>query len=262
MAVIIAVTSGIIFGCSLLIVHQIDPDYTFARFVRAYALYKKRYIIDGFGFGWNDSLYGAVQVLRLMFGLLPTYSPVASRAVSALGAMSLLGFVWLAVGGRLRRGEAFFAAAAFCVLFTPVYAQYHILIFAGVLAVLTLESAQGARRPSLAWAWPGLVLFIATGCMADLAPTPGLALLLMLSVAFFILRLHAEEGGDMITVVSLLVLAPLGGPYANGVLIAGLLATAMLALFVRGARRPVGTAGPVVARVQWRIQPAVRAYRG
>jgi hypothetical protein len=257
--VVIAAISGEIFFCSLLIVHQIDTGYEFSSFVNGYDLYQKKYIIDGLGLAWNDSLYGAVQILRLMFGLTPAYSRVASGIVSAMGVVSLLGFVWLAAGGRLRRGEAFFAAAAFCALFTPVYGQYHILIFVGVLAVLALESV---RRPNLQWAWLGFVLLAVIGCAADLVPNRISVLLLLLGSVFIITRLRVEDGDDMIWVVSLLVLAPLGGQYANGVLVAALLAAAMLALYVRAVRRPVVTAAPFIAWFQGRIRNAAKAYRG
>jgi hypothetical protein len=244
---LIAAISGVVFGCSLLAVHHLDPDFTFSSFQRGYALYQQRYIIDGMGLSWNDSFYGAVMTLRCIFGLAPAYSAVASGAVTAVAAVTLLGFAWLAVSGRLHPGEAFFIAAAFCVLFTPVYGQYHILIFAGVLAVLGLETAQGGRRLCLQWAWPGLLLFAALGWAVEVAPAPGPVLLLLLSVVLAVARLQADEEGDMIAVISLLVLSPLGGQYTNGLPIAALLAASLVALYARAARRPIGTAAPLIA---------------
>ena len=178
--VLIATLSGAVFGLSLFAAHHVDHVYSFSSFWGAYGLYQQDYIVDGLGLASNDSLYGAVTILRLMIGLAPAYSATASHAVTAVGVLVLLGFVWLAVNGRMRRAEAVFAAAVSCTLFTPVYGEYHILIFVSVLLVLGLETAAGTAVPRLGWALPGFALLAPLACAADMVPSPATALLLML----------------------------------------------------------------------------------
>lgn len=236
---LVAGLSGVVFVCSLLIVHYIDPGYTFSSFVRGYGIYQQRYVVEGMGLLWNDSLFGAVMRLICVFGLACPYSALASDLVIAIAGATLLCFVWLADSGRLRRSEAFFVAASCCVLFTPVYAQYHMLVFGGVLAILGFEAAQGTGRPNLRWAWIALALFTILCWAVDVAPSPVTALPVLLGAVLAVASLRSEYEGDMLAVVSLLVLTPLGGQFGNGLAVAALLSATLAALYVRAARRPM-----------------------
>jgi hypothetical protein len=148
--------------------------------------------------------------------------------------------VWLAIKGKLRRREAVFAAACFCTLFTPIYAEYHILIFAGVLTVFVLDVAQGGTAPRLFWVWPGFLLLLCLGYTTDLAPTPMSAWLLLCGPLSLIAIYRLAGVWDEIPLLTtLLAMSPLGGGYSNGTLIAILLTASLTTLYIRAMQRPL-----------------------
>jgi len=234
-----ALLSGLVFVLSLAAAHHIDRAYSFRMFYRAYSLYRQDYIVNGVGLVWNDSLYALVTEFRHLAGLAPGYSAAAFHAVTDVGIIAMLGYIWLAGTGRIRPVEGVFIAAAFCTLFTPVYGQYHILIFAAVLAVLGLNCTEGATPPRLGWVWPAFAVLTAVAWAVDLEPIRTTALCLLLAPAAVIALLRAHNNDDLPAVVSLLVLSPLGGTYGNGSVIAVLLTAALAVLYERAARREV-----------------------
>lgn len=234
-----ALLSGLVFVFSLAAAHHVDPAYSFRSFYKAYSLYRQSYIVNGSGQGWNDSLYGLVLEFRHLAAFAPDYSAAAFHAVTDLGILAMLGYIWLAVTGRIRPVECVFIAAAFCTLFTPVYGQYHILIFAAVLAVLGLNCTEAATPPRLGWVWPAFAALASVAWAIDLTPSATTALLLLFGPVIVVALLSVNGGDDMQAVVSLLVLSPLGGVHGNGSVIAALLTAALALLYGRAARRGI-----------------------
>lgn len=250
-----AVAAGVTGLAALMAAHAIDPQYSLQAFLQGYATYRHNYVLHDDGLGWNDSLYGAIRAVRSLFGSTPSYDPGASNAVTCLALLVTGGFVWLALTRRLARVEAIFVALAVCTLFTPVYGQYHILVFAAPVLIFALDSGGRARAHGVGAFLPAYVMLLLPCMIASYTPSGAIGIILAgSSVLVAGLLWHMEpqkERGSrserLILVASLLALSPVGGAISNGLAIAALLFAAVCIVLLNASMRPGALARPIDA---------------
>jgi hypothetical protein len=161
---------SLMFGLSFYAAHALYPEYTIANFLKGVAIYGQVYVAGGAGFRMGSSFYGLIRSLNhgLHLGI-----PFAAEMKIYYGASIVLLFVatwavWQACirnhsrtryhrevegpnrhGGIINRSEpwlraiaAFFLVAFYCIL-SPVFADYHLLVFVAplVLAILYQDTA-------------------------------------------------------------------------------------------------------------------------
>jgi hypothetical protein len=136
---------------SLLIVHAADPEYTFDQFLNGYRTYAKVYIEGDMGLDWNFSLLGMTRFLRDILGLHPTYNETCYLLVRVTGILAALASIGLALARRLTMVQAAFLATALSMLFTPVFAFYHMTEFAVPLFLILAAKGEAVdvRRDRL-----------------------------------------------------------------------------------------------------------------
>jgi hypothetical protein len=114
---------------SFIAAHLIDPNYTVSAFLAGLKLYNDYTLAAGRGVAFGSSLWGAAAALG---------SPHWPGIISALPLLLLVPMLYAAWTKRLSYGDQAFICAAVSALSTPVFADYHLLIF---VAPLLLEDA-------------------------------------------------------------------------------------------------------------------------
>jgi hypothetical protein len=239
----IAILVGI---TSLLVAHAIDPNYTISGFLRGYALYHKDYVIGDAGLLWNDSLYGAAKSIWHLSGAAVAYNAPVAIAISGLAVLMIGALLWLSLTKRISLIEASFLAPAMCALFTPVYAQYHILALAGPVLILACDKGGRLARFDTVGFWFSLVVLQALCLLNWLHPdTATLAAVVFgAGIMPLVLRYLARRSAHpaptecLILTISLLVLSPLGSGLSNGLAIAALLLTTCGLVIAKGMTQP------------------------
>ena len=126
--------SVVIAVASFLTVTSLYPAYTLSSFSHAVGLYYKHYVIGDWGLAYGSSFFGlaksAVRFLPYDYNL-----SMINKAVAALWGTTLLLAVALFKYGRLGRRSIFFVLCAIYTLASSVFADYHLLVFFGVLLV-------------------------------------------------------------------------------------------------------------------------------
>jgi hypothetical protein len=142
----IAVFTAIVGVVCFFTVHAIDPAYTVAGFFRGYGIYVRVYSEGDEGLTWNSSLFGLTKEIRAGLGLQPYYNATAYAVVFCTGLIVAAVALRLAWVGGLTKVETLFLGMSFYVLFTPVFAVYHMLDFA---APLFATVAERQNRPKI-----------------------------------------------------------------------------------------------------------------
>ena len=247
----LAVISIVGAGLGLAVSNRIDSAYDLPHFVRGLHLYCDLTVFGDAGLGWNTSFYGLLRNILKSSGLqvAPLVDPstvfILLTITSSVGAVLLVAVLMMLFRRKLTLTEATFIAASWNALFTPVYAEYHVLAMAAPLLILIRRhrmSAIGVRSlgiwgPFIAvsaasqifWAWPGwasltLLLLISAGIpvMASLPASR---------------QPELTRTESMILVVCILCLSPLGGTVSNGVAISMLLLVGCGVVTVLGLNR-------------------------
>ena len=171
----IAVASAI-FGASYFAAHKLYPDYTIANFRKGVAIYGNVYISGGAGVRSGSSLFGLVRVLNRGLHLGISF-PVEMRVFYILAMCVLVlacAAVWRAsvhgeIGTECTEKETnkdnyggfvhesnhwplplipFFLVSFYCIL-SPIFADYHLLVFIAPLVLAYLEPDDAANRSQL-----------------------------------------------------------------------------------------------------------------
>jgi hypothetical protein len=165
--------ASLMFAVSYVVAHALYPDYTISNFLKGVAVYRQVYVVGGAGFRMGSSLYGLIRSLNhgLHLGI-----PFATEMKVYYGASSVLLLVaswaiWQACireqsrpgydrevkganndGAVIDRSEqwlgaiaAFFLAAFYCIL-SPVFADYHLLVFVAPLFLTILDQDYATDR--------------------------------------------------------------------------------------------------------------------
>jgi hypothetical protein len=102
--------------------NHLTPAYTLESFLQALNFYKEGYIIGHDGDAYNSSIHSFSRILSKFF---LKYEVIFYLMSSMLGALILANYL------RLRHSITSMAyiGCAICMLFTPTFADYHLLIF-------------------------------------------------------------------------------------------------------------------------------------
>lgn len=144
--------SAVIFAGSYFASHAVYPDYTIGHFLKGLAIYKKLYVQGAMGiFGSTPYIY-----FRMLGNGIPFAVKLALYyAAGGLFFLFICFAFWRASKATRTSGASgnwpaplvpFFLTAFYCIL-TPVFANYHLLIFLGpvILAYLENEGSEGHR---------------------------------------------------------------------------------------------------------------------
>jgi hypothetical protein len=231
--VIGALTAGLA-AASLILAHAIDPKESVQAFLHGYGLYQNIYVFGDWGMFWNGSLFGAERIIAAMFGHRPSYNPTAAHGVTVVCVIGLLALGWLVWTRRARPAETSFLACAACVLITPVFYEYHMLIMIAPVLILCERLRAEGLNMDLGRLWPILAGLVCACFALSRFPSGPAALALFAGAALvpiLVARLNRGAGRPSsseaaMLAVSVLCLCPLGGMWTNGVAVAGLLLSA------------------------------------
>jgi hypothetical protein len=165
---------------SYLAAHKLYPDYTFERFRQGLAVYGKLCIEQGAGVKGGSSLFGLVFVLHRALGF-GANSPVEIRTSFILATLMIAATCaayWFAYHAARKRGRGdefyplpgrksveveikpasagnawsrplapFFLVSFYCIL-SPIFADYHLLVFLAPLVLACLQEPEQAGNRS------------------------------------------------------------------------------------------------------------------
>jgi hypothetical protein len=156
----------VIFLGSAFLVNQSYSDYTLVHFLAGLDIYKEMYIVGDWGFGYNTSIY---NLLKLMCKILN----IKMAIDKVLLLLSFIGFLlWvyafkLYYAGVIQRSGILFLLATISMLFTPVFADYHLLIFALPLIFALEEEKTASNFRQYPWSIGGMIVI---ACCIMLSP--------------------------------------------------------------------------------------------
>jgi hypothetical protein len=155
-----------IFIGSAYLVNQSYPDYTLENFLRGLQIYKEMYVIGDWGFGYSISLYTLLKLISKLFTATADFNLII--LILGIGGVISLTYVYTLYGLRLIQKESLlFLLAAISMLFTPVFADYHLLIFALPAMFAVAKVADNDNKQEYVWNGNG-VMFVA--CCIMLSP--------------------------------------------------------------------------------------------
>jgi hypothetical protein len=246
--VIIGVLAIMIGAVSLAVATHIDPRYTLQGWLEALALYRENYLVGDDGTAWNAALENVGKVARMAGATTPPYSPFVAAACLVVGVLLCLWTVWLTWNGRLTAPQLAFALAALCSHFTPVLAEYHVLVYAAPLLLYFTANKTALSRSRWRRALPLILSLQVLAYLYHLAPSGTmLAVLCTVSLAlpWAAERLTTSDEAtprDRIDGVLLLAclaeLSPIGGEYSHGVAISLVGVSSLAWLLVRITGEP------------------------
>ena len=130
-------------GASYISVHWLYPDYTIAAFQKGLAIYNRLYMMGPLGDRFNSSLFAFVKNLnassvRLMSGTAVT---LVFDALAIIVVLVAFWGLWCCSSRRLI--TPFVLTSLYCLL-TPVFADYHLLVFLAPLLLLSFHEKDWA----------------------------------------------------------------------------------------------------------------------
>ena len=131
-AILLGLTTVLLFFGTMEVVHQLYPAYSFQRFLKGLAEYGVAYAYEDNGYANGSSLYG---MLRAPLGYAWWIPFVPFIAAAALLAPIILE----SREKRLRRSEVLFLTLSAYVLGSHVFADYHLLAFIIPLILVARE---------------------------------------------------------------------------------------------------------------------------
>jgi hypothetical protein len=240
----LALMSLIIGASSLTIASQVDPTYSLRSFINSYAWYEANYVEGVHGLAWNLSLLNAPKLASVILGYANFYDSSLATGLTLLGGAFVLLFFGFYAARRVEFEQFAFVLAAACSIFTPVFGEYHALIFVGPLLLLILNRPKAIPTRALWWGSGSLIALQAVCLAFDVLGTAWLMLpIASISVAFPLLARRALASDEIHRVSSFVMtmgcmaaLSPLGGEWSNGIAVSFLLLSTLL----WGAWRSVG----------------------
>lgn len=168
--------AGAIFVGAYIAAHRLYPDYTITTFRKGLAIYSKVYIAGGAGIRGGSSLFGLIRALNRGFHLGVSF-PVEMRIFYILAALVLAITAvayWKAstrgnTSERLRNSRTqnsmkrsetaetnpwplplapFLLVGLYCIL-SPIFADYHLLVFLAPLILAYLHGQESQNRSRL-----------------------------------------------------------------------------------------------------------------
>lgn len=225
---------------SYVLAASIDPSYSLPAFLHGLALYNTAFIGGGEGMPWNASLLALSRLLG-NFGAVPSAAmSFDQRVVTGIMGAACLAAVALAVARRIGKVEAVFLGATLSVLSTPIFAEYHLLIFAAPLLLAAAGLGVPDRRTIVAQCGPILILIV---LCQTLEAWPSAALAAIVAALAFAAPLMAsrvalpgiDSRSHVIVFASLFALCAVGGANTLGIAIPAVLFTASLYVLVKAA---------------------------
>lgn len=133
-----------VFGLSTLFAYQINSDFNLYNFYSAYKLYDKWYIHGSGGLAFGSSLFGSIKSLLIIISKDINIDRNSINLIKLLTYSSGLLISIASIIGYLK-GKITYASLSFLIvssilLSTPVFADYHLLIF--YIPLLSLFSAE------------------------------------------------------------------------------------------------------------------------
>ncbi len=168
--------SVVIFGTTYLAAHRLYPDYTIENFRKGVAIYGKIYIAQGGGIRFGSSLFGSIRALNrgLHIGIPFPVEMKLFDIISMLLLITMITAYWRALVrsakgdhyDRAKKQESiddrvglvpesnrwplplapFFLVSFYCIL-SPIFADYHLMVFLAplILAYLDERGSPGDR---------------------------------------------------------------------------------------------------------------------
>ena len=142
----LAVTVLAILICigSAYFVNRSYADYTLGNFLLGLNIYKEMYVIGDWGFGYSTSIYTLFKLICKLINI-KTETNLALPILSMVGLLLSTHAYKLYYDGVIQRSGILFLLTTISMLFTPVFADYHLLMFA-LPAMFALEEEKDARN--------------------------------------------------------------------------------------------------------------------
>lgn len=165
----IAAITGSVLGISYSIDRWIYPAYSLRAFREGYKTYHQFYVIGSSDYAFNSSIFGAIKLFAKLFAKWFGGQGIPENVVqafsSALGLAILVSTVLVLFSRKISGSVATFLMASAYALVTPVFADYHLLVFVIPIAMVFLElQEKGSDRI------PRSVLIVSMVSMVMLIP--------------------------------------------------------------------------------------------
>lgn len=240
---IMAVLSITIMVISFVIAHGIDPRYSVEGFLSGYARYEKIYVQGYEGVGWNASLANIVKLERWRMGVEP-FNALASFVVNIFGLIMITASALTGWFRRMSFSHYTFVICALCCLFTPVIAEYHLLIILGPLFILVAEQDNKISNNIIQIICPLIFIFSILYGMSYIKSYLNYPRWLYMIVVFiiaacpfftaFILKAKGQAYLSVVLIAACIAaLSPLGQERTQGMAVAFLLLPALIWLMGR-----------------------------
>lgn len=167
----LALLSAIIFVLALIAAGWLYSAYTFPRFLEGLGAYHRIYVQGGLGNAYNSSIF---MISKCFFG----YTKLGETVSAVVPVICLLISALQYLRGKIKTTAYVYVACGTYMLYTSVFADYHLLVFIAPLMVLELQQRGGDYMRS------NLVVFWV--CCFILSPknyifTHGISLLVLLN---------------------------------------------------------------------------------
>ena len=144
--IIAAILSTLIFLATLAFDNYIYPDYTLSNFLKGLEIYNALFVIGDWGFGYSSSLFTLLKFIFKLLGLkfIAIYAINFQLACTAIAGVY---FCFLYLKKSIEGTSFVFLITALSMLGTPIFADYHLLLFA-VPAILALIDQAKEDHPN------------------------------------------------------------------------------------------------------------------
>lgn len=153
----LCISSIIIFIACNAVANHLSPTYTLESFIQALNVYKEGYIIGHHGDGYNSSLH---SFARIASSYLWKYEAIFYFMSFILGALITTSYIKL----RHSNTSMAYIGCTLCMLFTPTFGDYHLLIF---LMPIVFAINEFDKLPKVSY-------LLSTSALAIMAPKSGI----------------------------------------------------------------------------------------
>jgi hypothetical protein len=142
--ILVAIISLLIFIVALVFDGHIYPDYTLDNFLKGLEIYNALFVTGDWGFSYSTSIFTLLKFIFKLLGL----KFVAAYAINfqiLCTALCGIYFSWLYLKKLIGDTSFVFLITTLSMLGTPIFADYHLLLFA-LPAILVLMNQAGKDR--------------------------------------------------------------------------------------------------------------------
>lgn len=136
--------SFVIFLIALLFDSYIYPHYNLDNFLKGLKIYNSLFVIGDYGFGYSSSLFTLFKFIYKVFGL--NFDAAYFIKVQVAFTISGLLYVcWLYAKKRIKEVDFLFVLTVISMLGTPIFADYHLLLYAipAIIVILNRNARAG-----------------------------------------------------------------------------------------------------------------------